>query len=555
MKGRFGLHSSTLLFYALIAVMASVTIVAFVSAWSRLNRPFAGFLVYYPPYVGSLGVKEWSGTEAGLKYLDRIVSVDGRPVQTGQDVADAVSGKKPGTPIRYAVESGGKTHEVVVPVILFGLWDFVQVFLTPFLCGLALCALGVIVLFLKADILTSWVFLVFAFSLGTYLITPFEIMTGYHLARVHYVAANVYPFAVLHLALIFPDRKRILTRFPSFEYLPYIPAVILIAAWQVYLTVFPELLGSNSMISLFLSYRFLGTATRIFLFVSVLIYVLLVLHSVFRTSSAQARQRARMILFGVGVGFFPPVIIMLCAHLLKLRPLYQILPFFVIVFPASVSYSIVRHNLFDADTIIKRTVGYSIVTAIVVGAYVLVSIGFNVFLGQYQIAESRAFPIVFTLIIILIFNPLRNRIQSLVDRIFFRKEYDYGEIVNRIGGAMTSLMDLGQVLRQMVNTFTKDMFIDTSSVMLLSPTGTGYRVFLADGEKKVDVEQVTLLRDQPLIQMIEKDKKELTKYDIIEDPRYRAVCQDCIKDFETLHASLMVPLVFQDKVIREVVQP
>jgi hypothetical protein len=98
--------------------------------------------------------------------------------------------------------------------------DLVQIFLTPFLCGLALCALGVIVVFLKADILTSWVFLVFAFSLGTYLITPFEIMTGYHLVRMHYLAANVYPFAVLHLALIFPDRKRILTRFPAFEYLP-----------------------------------------------------------------------------------------------------------------------------------------------------------------------------------------------------------------------------------------------------------------------------------------------------------------------------------------------
>ena len=549
MKGRFRLPSSTLLFYALIAVMALVSIVTFVSAWSWLNRPFVGFLVYYPPYVGSLGLKEWSGTEAGLKYLDRIVSVDGRPVQTGQDVVDAVSEKKPGTPVRYTVESGGKIREIVVPVVLFGLWDFVQIFLTPFLCGLALCALGVIVVFLKADILTSWVFLVFAFSLGAYLITPFEIMTGYHLVRMHYLVANVYPFAVLHLALIFPDRKRILTRFPAFEYLPYIPAVILIAAWQVYLTVFPELLGSNSMISSLLSYRFLGTVTRMFLFISVLIFVLLVLHSVFKASNAQARQRARMILFGVGVGFLPPVIIMLCAHLLKLRPLYQILPFFVIVFPASVSYSIVRHNLFDADTIIKRTVGYVVVTAVVVGAYVLVSIAFNVFLGQYQVYQSKAFPIIFTLIIILIFNPLRNRIQALVDRIFFRKEYDYGDIIHRIGDAMTSLLDLGQILKQMVKTFMEDMFINTSSVMLLNPATAEYQVYLADGEKSKHVEKVSFKRDEPLMRIIEQERRELTRYDMIEDPRYRAVSQSCASDFDAIHASLIVPLVYRDQLI------
>ena len=434
-------------------------------------------------------------------------------------------------------------------MILFGLWDFVQIFLTPFLCGLALCVLGVIVVFLKADILTSWVFLVFAFSLGAYLITPFEIMTGYRLVRMHYLVANVYPFAVLHLALIFPDRKRILTRFPAFEYLPYIPAVILIAAWQVYLTVFPELLGSNSMISSLLSYRFLGTVTRIFLFISVLIFVLLVLHSVFKASSAQARQRARMILFGVGVGFLPPVIIMLCAHLLKLRPLYQILPFFVIVFPASVSYSIVRHNLFDADTIIKRTVGYVVVTAVIVGAYVLVSIAFNVFLGQYQVSQSKAFPIVFTVIIILIFNPLRNRIQALVDRLFFRKEYDYGEIVEKVGGAMTSLLELPLILKRLVQTFMEDMFINTSSVMLLAPAGAEFQVFLADGEQKEIVGKVALKQDNPLMEIIRREKRELTKYDVIEDPRYRAVSESCAADFARLNASLIVPLVYQNQVI------
>jgi len=48
---------------------------------------------------------------------------------------------------------------------------------------------------------------------------------------------------------------------------------------------------------------------------------------------------------------------------------------------------------------------------------------------------------------------------------------------------------------------------------------------------------------------LEKEKKELTKFDVLEDPRYQDVSKRCAANFETLHASLMVPLVFQDKVI------
>jgi sigma-B regulation protein RsbU (phosphoserine phosphatase) len=221
----------------------------------------------------------------------------------------------------------------------------------------------------------------------------------------------------------------------------------------------------------------------------------------------------------------------------------------VIFFPASIAYSIVRHNLFDADVIIKRTVGYMVVTAVIVGVYALVSVSFNVFLGKYQLAQSRAFPILFTLGVILVFNPLRDRIQALVDRVFFRKEYDYGEVIDKIGGAITSLMDLGQILKRLTQTFIEDMFINTTSVMLLRTDGSAYQVYLADGEKRRDIEKIEINRNDPLVEIIEKEKKELTKFDVLEDKKYQNVSENCTANFEALHASLMVPLVFQDKVI------
>ena len=46
-----------------------------------------------------------------------------------------------------------------------------------------------------------------------------------------------------------------------------------------------------------------------------------------------------------------------------------------------------------------------------------------------------------------------------------------------------------------------------------------------------------------------KNKAELTKDDILEDPQYSMISQRCAESFEGVHASLMVPLVFQDQVI------
>ncbi|MBA7705510.1 hypothetical protein ES703_114341 [subsurface metagenome] len=93
------------------------------------------------------------------------------------------------------------------------------------------------------------------------------------------------------------------------------------------------------------------------------------------------------------------------------------------------------------------------------------------------------------------------------------------------------------------------MFVNTTSVMLLNPATAEYQVYLAEGDRKHEVEGKVFGSDEPLMQIIEGEKTELTKYDVLEDPKYGRVSESCATDFEALQASLMVPLVFQDKVI------
>lgn len=548
MRHRF--HLSALFFYGLVTLMIVITVISLFGALSWINKPFAGFLVYKKDaLVASLGSRDWPGPKEGItSYLDRIAAIDGQPVQSGREIVDIVSLKKPGAKVHYLVSSQGKTREVIVPVSIFTLKDIVLVFLVPFLGGLALYSLGVIVFILKRNIASSWVFLLLCFSLGTYMVTGFEMQSSYKLHLLNSLATCLFPATFFHLGLIFPDRKHFLNRYPRLEYIIYLPAFVLLLFRQIYYFSSAELLSSHTL-SWLPNLQQMGLMTRLFTFFCVVSLLIFVFHSMYRASTTVGRRRATMILFGVTIAFFPPVIITIVVAFMKVNFPWNFLVFFVIFFPASIAYSIVKHNLFDADEIIKRTLGYVVVTGIVVGAYAVVSVGLNVVADQYQLAQSKAFPILFTLGVILVFNPLRDRIQALVDRVFFRKEYDYGTIVDKVGGAMTSLLDLGQILKRLTQTFIEDMFINTGSVMLLTPDGTEYRVYLAEGDKKEDVEKVVIRRDNPLMEAIEVEKKELTKFDVLEDPKYREVSEKCVVDFEALHSSLMIPLVFQDKVI------
>jgi hypothetical protein len=73
-----------LIFYGVAAFMAVLTLVSFLSALAWINKPFAGFLVYTYPHVGSMGAKDWTGYRAGLKKDDLIIEMQGRAIHNGR---------------------------------------------------------------------------------------------------------------------------------------------------------------------------------------------------------------------------------------------------------------------------------------------------------------------------------------------------------------------------------------------------------------------------------------------------------------------------------------
>ena len=99
----------------------------------------------------------------------------------------------------------------------------------------------------------------------------------------------------------------------------------------------------------------------------------------------------------------------------------------LIGFPISIGIAIVRYRLYEIDTLINRTLVYGALSAtlalIYFGGVATTQTIFRALTGQQEQQPQLAI-VISTLLIAALFNPLRRRIQSSIDRRFYRSKYD-----------------------------------------------------------------------------------------------------------------------------------
>jgi hypothetical protein len=113
----------------------------------------------------------------------------------------------------------------------------------------------------------------------------------------------------------------------------------------------------------------------------------------------------------------------------------------VFALPAAMGVAILKYRLYDIDRIISRTVAYAIVTGLLVGVYAgLVLLTTRVLTVRGPVAVAAA-----TLAAAALFNPVRRRVQRLVDRRFNRAKYDADRTVAAFAARLKDAVELDAV--------------------------------------------------------------------------------------------------------------
>jgi len=123
----------------------------------------------------------------------------------------------------------------------------------------------------------------------------------------------------------------------------------------------------------------------------------------------------------------------------------------VLAVPVAVAVAVLKYRLYDIDRVISRTLGYAIVTGLLVGVYAgLVLLATQVLGLHTPVAVAAA-----TLAAAALFSPIRLRVQRMVDRRFNRARYDAEATVAAFAGRLKDAVDLDTVrddLASMVQT-------------------------------------------------------------------------------------------------------
>lgn len=133
----------------------------------------------------------------------------------------------------------------------------------------------------------------------------------------------------------------------------------------------------------------------------------------------------------------------------------------------AITLAIFRYRLYDIDIIIRRTLSYSILSAVLALVYFGAIVLFQkVFGGLFGDAESPLVTVLSTLIIAALFNPLRSRIQVFIDRRFFRAKYDAEKALTEFAAIARDEVDMVRLSSSLLSVIDTTMQPEQTSLWL-----------------------------------------------------------------------------------------
>ena len=298
------------------------------------------------------------------------------------------------------------------------------------------------------------------------------------------VSLFLLPAVFLHFFLIFPRPKR-LTFAKADEWSEAPPA-----RWKVrvqeFLSASPELLyliySIPPVVFLYDVFRQLQghhvsilsgapLSSWVLLGDYLILGLLALAHSAFTLEVPGERRQAFHVLVGTILGTTPFVLLGIVLPSLFNNDdyvFYGIVP--MILIPLTFAYAIVRFQMMNIRLVVKRTFLYAGTTAILFGLYIAAIATANALFAK-RLSASPIFNFGFFLVVVPLFELVRRRLQTPLDKLFFREKFDYQAALLEMSEAITGELDLGKITDYLTASVSATMRLEKTSIWLRDRDG------------------------------------------------------------------------------------
>ena len=379
---------------------------------------------------------------AGLKRGDRLLEIAGQPIRFESDYDRVAIQFQRGEPVPVVVDRAGQRLELsIVPGIPLPWGDI----LFSLLVAVAYLALGLVAVGQGTLDPRARLLYLYSLAVAAELLLPAESLhllpIGLWSSVAFYLLSGFEMGAEIHLAALVPERPRWLERRPRLVPIFYAVAGLIAAGAAIALLVetrggqLPWTSGQAELILLDLGLPLWA-----------LTLALLLGERFLHHPRREGRQQAGLVLLGLlpwmGVVFFLAVRQLLGLHVVEVPQAVWTLV--LLAFPVAVFVAIFRYQLFDIELVIRKSLLYGALTSsLVLLFYAALGAGGALFARVLEGGRESVWVVsAATLVLGLLFNPLRKRLQGLIDRRLFPQSVAFRQ---RILGLATELAARGKL--------------------------------------------------------------------------------------------------------------
>jgi len=217
------------------------------------------------------------------------------------------------------------------------------------------------------------------------------------------------------------------------------------------------------------------------IFVSIVVSLPAQIYRYRRVSTLVERQQTKWVVFSLVVGLLGSISIISTSNFLKLSQMFGSVGFFAgntliyvlsALIPLSIGIAILRSRLWDIDFLIKKALVYGTLTVLLALVYGCLVIGLERLTGAINhgsLVQQPPAIVISTLAIATLFQPLRSRIQSAIDRRFYRRRYDAAHALASFSATLRDEVDLTQLESRLLAVIQETMQPSQASLWLAQP--------------------------------------------------------------------------------------
>ena len=472
-----------------------------------------------------------AAVQSGVAPGDRIVAIDGRPAleMLQSEMPDLALG----VANTYEIEKRDG-HRIIVelsPVPVRGLLRPIDTILhiALVIASLVYVGVGLAVWWSRPGTAPAWAFLLFCSTMSVMLSTALRAelvpwSAWRMIANLPLLGATTF-----HLFTTYPIEPSWLVQRSRLRALPY--------------------LGALAILAVLVGERALQHTSDWMIGVAFFYGVILSIGSIFILAAQRKPARLAglgdradlMLLAGIS-SFLPAILAMLAEYFLQANIPWYFAMIWVAAFPLAVSYGMLRNDLFDFRILARSSAAYGVATFTITALFAF-AITFSDELITRIGVNVRSVQVGFLFLAILAFNPLRERLQGLVDRLFDRDRAGYRQAVRDISEAMVSMLSLNEISDRILVAVTDTMGVGRAMVLLLDETDKVLRPSARRGDWDEEGSRIAIPSDHPLWKEMWIRREELVRADFDEEPNLERR-EQCWDVYDTLEVELLVPILF-----------